>query len=307
MTDEHGKQPAKLDVPDSGPSVSSRALDANSALRDMAESSELFAKLKSSLKKVVIDSRTYYVAEGDTLLDEAQLAAYAIEREAREKLWRAREAASAAGLGTHRTEGQTRGLVAQTQGGKVVKWRPGTVLSYRVIRETFGDRESYDLVVESMRAACMEWEQTCGVDFKHMKELDELPGTAPEGALFTVRAFDAGGEFIAAAFFPNDPKDRRHVLVDPSYYTTDFDRVGVFRHELGHVLGFRHEHIRSEAPPDCPDEELFDTQNMGKYDPQSVMHYFCGEVGSSELRISDLDRSGSQRIYGPPLSDVAEV
>ncbi len=307
MTDERGKQPAKVDVPDSGPSLSSRALDSNSALRGMAERSELFAKLKTSLRKVVIDSKTYYIAEGDTLLDEAQLAAYAIEREARETLWRAREAASAAGLGTQRMEGQTRGLVAQTQGGRVVKWRPGTVLSYRVVRETFGDQDSYELVVKSMRAACMEWEETCGVDFQHKSELDNLPGTAPEGALFTVREFNAGGEFIAAAFFPNDPKDRRQVLVDPSYYSTDFDRVGVFRHELGHVLGFRHEHIRSEAPPDCPDEDLFDTRNMGKYDPQSVMHYFCGEVGSSELRISDLDRSGAQRIYGPPLSAVAEV
>lgn len=307
MTDERGKQPAKLDVPDSGPSVSARALGADSGLRDMAEGSELFAKLKSSLKRVVIDSRTYYVAEGDTLLDEAQLATYALEREARDKLRKAREAASAGGLGTVRMEGHTRGLVAQTQGGKLVKWRPGTVLSYRVIRETFDDQQSYDLVVKSMRAACMEWEGTCGVDFKHLKELDGRPGTGPEGALFVVRAFDAGGEFIAAAFFPNDPKDRRHVLVDPSYYTTSFDQVGVFRHELGHVLGFRHEHIRSEAPPDCPDEELFDTRNLGRYDPQSVMHYFCGEVGSSDLRITDLDRSGSQQVYGPPLSSVVEV
>lgn len=307
MTDIRGKQPDKLDVPESGASVSSRALGADDGLRTLAEGSELFAKLKRSLKTVTVDGKTYYVAEGDTLLDEAQLASYAIEREAREKLWKARAAASAAGLGTVRLEGNVKGLVAQTQGGKIVRWRPGTVLSYRVARETFGDRESYDIVVAAMRSACMEWEQTCGVDFKHLKDLDDRPGTAPEGAVFVVRAFDAGGEFIAAAFFPNDPKDRRHVLVDPSYFSTDFDRVGVFRHELGHVLGFRHEHIRSEAPPDCPDEELFDTKNLGKYDPQSVMHYFCGEVGSSELRISDLDRKGSQQVYGPPLSAVAEV
>jgi hypothetical protein len=307
MTDERGRQAARIDVPESGASVSGRALGSDPALRDLAEGSELFAKLKRSLRQVAIDGRTFYVAEGDTLLDEAQLATYSLEREAREKLWEARRAASEAGLGTVRIEGHVRGLVAQTQGGRIVRWKPGTVLSYRVIRDSFDDQSNYQLVVDSMRSACLEWEQTCGVDFKHMRELDGLPGTGPEGALFTVRAFDAGGEFIAAAFFPNDPKDRRHVLVDPSYYTTEFDPVGVFRHELGHVLGFRHEHIRSEAPPDCPDEELFDTRNLGKYDPQSVMHYFCGEVGSSELRISDLDRSGAQQVYGPPLSAVAEV
>jgi hypothetical protein len=307
MSDSEGKRPTKLEVPESGASVSALKLDADPALRSKAEGSDLFAKLKNSLRKVEIDSQTYYVAEGDTLLDEQQLATYALEREARENLWRARAEASAAGLGTQRLDGNTRGLVAQTQGGKIVRWRPGTVLSYRVARDTFGSKEKYDVVVAAMRAACLEWERTCGVDFKHRVELDTKAGVGPEGALFVVREIDAGGEFIAAAFFPNDPKDRRHVFVDPSYYTTSFDQVGVFRHELGHVLGFRHEHIRSEAPPDCPDEPLFDTRNLGKYDPQSVMHYFCGDVGSTELRITQLDRTGSQRVYGPPLSSIAEV
>lgn len=307
MADPEGKKPETLNVPESGESVSALKLAEDDGLRSEAEASDLYAKLKDSLKKVVIDSRTYYVAEGDTLLDEQQLAAYSLEREAREKLWRAREAVSGAGLGTLRLDGNVRGLVAQTQGGKIVRWRPGTVLSYRVAKATFGSQENYELVVASMRAACLEWEATCGIDFKHLVALDDKPGTAPEGALFVVREIDAGGEFIAAAFFPNDPKDRRHVFVDPSYYTTTFDPVGVFRHELGHVLGFRHEHIRSEAPPDCPDEALFDTRNLGKYDPQSVMHYFCGEVGTSDLRITELDRTGSQRVYGPPLSAVAEV
>lgn len=306
MTDPKAKRPATLDVPETGASFSALRLNADAGLRSDVDASVLFPKLKNSLKTVVIDSRTYYVAEGDTLLDEQQLAAYSLEREAREKLWQARAAASGAGLGTERLDGNVRGLVAQTQGGRIVRWRPGTVLSYRVVRETFS-QDNYDVVVAAMRAACLEWEQTCGVDFKHLVDLDDRPGVAPEGALFVVREVDTGGEFIAAAFFPNDPKDRRHVIVDPSYYTTSFDQVGVFRHELGHVLGFRHEHIRSEAPPDCPDESLFDTKNLGLYDPQSVMHYFCGEVGSSELRITELDRTGSQRVYGPPLSSLAEV
>jgi hypothetical protein len=306
MTDPKGKKSTALDVPESGASYSALKLGEDAAMRDEVEASALFPKLKNSLKTVVIDSRTYYVAEGDTLLDEHQLAAYSLEREAREKLWQARAAASAAGLGTERLHGNVRGLVAQTQGGRIVRWRPGTVLSYRVVRETFS-QENYDVVVAAMRAACLEWEQTCGVDFKHRADLDKKRGVAPEGAMFVVRQVDTGGQFIAAAFFPNDPKDRRHVIVDPSYYTTTFDQVGVFRHELGHVLGFRHEHIRSEAPPDCPDEPLFDTRNLGRYDPQSVMHYFCGDVGSSDLRITELDRTGSQTVYGPPLSSLAEV
>ena len=128
-------------------------------------------------------------------------------------------------------------------------------------------------------------------------------GGAP-APLFTVRRLDSQGRFIAAAFFPNDPVSRRLLVIDPSFFTTSFDKVGVLRHELGHVLGFRHEHIRSGAPAVCPGEDTTDTIDLSKYDPSSVMHYFCGSVGDQKLRISDLDREASQRLYGPPLDQV---
>jgi len=76
----------------------------------------------------------------------------------------------------------------------------------------------------------------------------------------------------------------------------------VLRHELGHVIGFRHEHIRSGAPPVCPHEDTTGTINLTDYDPRSVMHYFCGGVGSRTLEITDIDRTGSQQVYGAPLS-----
>lgn len=300
------KQADTVNVAD-GQSQSALRFESDGAFRQHVEASELFPKLKENLNKVTIDGKTYYVAEGDTLLDENELATYALEREAREKLWRARDAASSAGLGTERLGVGTRGLVAVTQGGKIVRWRPGTVLSYRVVRETFADEDKYNTVVDCMKKSTGEWEATCGVNFEHRQDLDGQAGTAPNGAVFIVREFDAGGRFIASAFFPNSAKERRQVLVDPSFYTTSFDRIGVFRHELGHVLGFRHEHIRSEAPPDCPNESMFDTRNLTKYDPQSVMHYFCGQVGSQDLRITDIDRVGSQQVYGPPLVGIAFV
>lgn len=42
--------------------------------------------------------------------------------------------------------------------------------------------------------------------------------------------------------------------------------------------------------------------DLTAYDPKSVMHYFCGDVGSRSLAITDVDRVGSQLVYGPPLS-----
>src|SRR5690242_12940239 len=107
------------------------------------------------------------------------------------------------------------------------------------------------MVVENIQKAARAWEKACNVVFNYRADLDGSPvGSHLEGVVFPVRELDVGGAFIAAAFFPNDPLERRRVLIDPSYYAPSmrFDPVGVLRHELGHVLGFRHEHIRGCGP-----------------------------------------------------------
>jgi hypothetical protein len=264
----------------------------------------LFDRLYHKAKRIEVDGETYWRVEGDTLLDEEQLRLYAQHQEARR-----------IALAALREAGQplvaSADLVGMTQGNKIVRWAPGVELSYCVLRQTFtsGGEDGYQLVVDSVSRAALDWEKTCGVKFAYKSELDDSDSLRPEGALFVVREFDAAAQFIAAAFFPNDPLNRRRVLVDPSFYDPDlgFDKVGVLRHELGHVLGFRHEQIRSEAPAACPDEDVYDTLNLGDYDPRSVMHYFCGGVGSKELAITELDKLGAQRVYGPPLAEFQLV
>jgi len=179
------------------------------------------------------------------------------------------------------------------------------VLTYCVLSHTFPKVEWYQQAVYNMEQATADWEGTCGVEFEYRREVDESDELRPPEVLFPVRFIDAGGQFIAAAFFPNDPLSRRRLLIDPSAFseTLRFNPVGVLRHELGHVLGFRHEHIRESAPPICPDEDPTGTLDLTAYDPQSVMHYFCGGVGSRELAITDLDRTGSQKVYGQPLAN----
>jgi Astacin (Peptidase family M12A) len=271
--------------------------------------SALFETLKGKLNTVEIDGIKLYIAEGDTLLTEAQLEVYADLREAEIAAQEAAKRADKAGMGMARMGHiAPRGLIAQTRDGQVVKWKKDKVLSWRVAKASFrGNAAHYQLVVDSMKAATAEWESACGVNFEYHPELDSKPGTGLEGMVFVVREFNAGGKFIAAAFFPSDPVARRNVNIDPSYYTTTFDKVGVLRHELGHVLGFRHEHIRNDAPPVCPNEQLWDTQVLTSYDPQSVMHYFCGGAGSHNLAITDLDRKGAQQVYGLPLASQAQV
>ena len=257
---------------------------------------------RSRLKKVTIEGETLYIAEGDLLLDEDQVEVYARQQEslAREQALKAERAAL--GTGDVLEEDPVR-LVGIIIDNKLVRWEPGTILSYRIRKDTFSDA-NYQLVRENMAQATAAWEDICGVKFEYRPEFDESAAIQPSDVLFTVREIDAQGQFIASAFFPNDPKNRRRVLIDPSYYANNltFDRVGVLRHELGHTLGFRHEHIRSGAPAVCPDESTDQTFDFTPYDPKSVMHYFCGGVGSRELALTDLDKTGSQKLYGPPLN-----
>jgi hypothetical protein len=266
---------------------------------ELLDARTLFTRLHAR-PGVKIDGKMYWRVEGDMLLDEDELRAYAQQRAA---LAVAQAAARDAGRGlvamVH--------LVGTTDTGKIIRWAPGVELSYTVLQKTFakGRNAGYELAVDSIRRAVDDWMATCGVQFTHKPELDDSDSLRPPGALFVVREFDAGGEFIAAAFFPTDPVERRHVLVDPSFYSQSlsFDRVGVFRHELGHVLGFRHEHIVSGKPPGCPDEDTYGTIHLTDYDAKSVMHYFCGGLGSKSLAITEKDRTAAQGVYGPPLGE----
>lgn len=253
---------------------------------------------------ILVDGESFTVVEGDLVLDIDQKGLWQDALIARKAAFESQAIIEAAGLRELELSDASTGhasLVGIVQAGKLVRWSPNTILSYCVLQHTFPRQEWYEEVVANMRSATQAWEAICGVRFEYVPELDTSGSVRPDGVLFPVRYIGAGGAFIAAAFFPNDPARRRRVLIDPSYFTTSFNHVGVLRHELGHVLGFRHEHIRSGAPAVCPHEDTSGTINLTNYDPQSVMHYFCGGVGSHKLELTQVDSMGAQKLYGPPL------
>ncbi len=276
--------------------LSAQLLERSPGLQNEIETTDMYTQLKNSLKTIEIDNVEYYIAEGDLLLDKDELLIHSYELEAKYRL---------SNLSHYPIMGSDEGILGIVNNGKIVRWAPGKILTYCVLKSTFRDDEDYKVVKRNMRKATKDWEEVCGIRFKYLSDFDNSPEVQPEEVVFPVRGINSRGKFIASAFFPTYPRDRWSILIDHSYFSTSYNKTGVLRHELGHVLGLRHEHIRSGAPSSCPGDSsgTSNTIDLTQYDPKSVMHYFCGGVGSKKLAISELDIKGAQKIYGLPHSD----
>lgn len=266
----------------------------------MITTSELADKIKEESPIVEVECQALgierskrFIVEGDIGLKESSVASYAARR--------IEIAESAQGL----SDEDFQGLLGIERNGKTLRWLPGKTLTYCVWRPTFPNDTEHAKVVEGMREATSNWESICGIRFEHIEEKDTDDNLSFGDVEFPVLRQSGGGSTIAMAFFPDDALRDRIVWVFDGYFssTSSFDPVGVMRHELGHVLGFRHEHIRPEAPDLFNPESTEHTVEITEYDPMSVMHYVSGNVGDPELQFTSLDRSGARVVYGGPFSE----
>jgi serine protease len=199
-------------------------------------------------------------------------------------------------------------LVIAQVNGLDAKWNQELKqkLTYCVSRD-FGPL--YDAVVQQMASATGEWERVAAVKFVHDASQDAACTASNASVVFDVRPVDVAGEYYARAFFPNEPRAARNVLIDGSSFGLPEDDklqlVGILRHELGHTLGFRHEHTRPESGACFEDNNW---RELTAYDAFSVMHYpQCHGAGDWSLTLTEKDKSGAACVYAPAAGFTMNV
>jgi hypothetical protein len=152
--------------------------------------------------------------------------------------------------------------------------------------------------VNEMAQATREWESHANVNFRYVPGEDGVCNNTNTNIVFSVRPWSSGG---ACAFFPSgDACIARTLVINHSSYTTGIKTSqGVLRHELGHILGLRHEHIR--VPGTSCNTEDSSWRPVTTYDSNSVMHYHSctGSTNTGDYRITALDAQGVKSLYGP--------
>ncbi len=187
------------------------------------------------------------------------------------------------------------GLAVYYSGGKDIKWTASQALNLTYcVSSKFGS--NYSKVVSAMNTATSAWEGAGKVNFVHVSAQDSNCTKSNGNVVFDVNPVNAGGQYLARAFFPNSARSGRNVLIENSAFSAGAPGLdGILRHELGHTLGFRHEHTRPEAGV-CYEDNAW--RALTTYDSSSVMHYpQCNGTNTWNLTLTTKDKTGAGILY----------
>jgi hypothetical protein len=153
-------------------------------------------------------------------------------------------------------------------------------------------------VEAAMQVATASWSDRVGVAYTYLPEEDASCDASNGNVTFDIHPVSGAG-YAAVSFFPDSPRAERSLLVDSSAFAsgTSADLEAILRHQLGHTLGFQHEHLW--LAPACNKQDSCLAVQIANYDVDSVMHLpACrpSEIGGTIETEGDL--VGAMAIYG---------
>lgn len=167
-----------------------------------------------------------------------------------------------------------------------------------------------DSIAANLATAMKDWMDACpecGIRFERVERREN----AVFAVQYVTRTRDSllPPQYTAHAFYPSSSKASWVLRVSSRYRTNhpDYDAVGVLRHEIGHILGYTHEHVAADGNKRAlcgwTGEGLpagMRAVAVTEYDPQSVMHYPCKPLKEKgTFTLSPRDVAGHRALYGP--------
>jgi hypothetical protein len=188
------------------------------------------------------------------------------------------------------------GLIVNRVNGQDDKWSASQALNLTYCVSTkFGS--NYAAVANATLAGAGLWEgATTKVNFTHVASADTNCNVRNNAVLFSIEPTSTT-QYIARAFFPSTADRGRNILVNAVSLQNsgNWEPGDILGHELGHTLGFRHEHTRPEAGTCFEDNNW---RPLTPYDSKSIMHYPQCNGGSSDLEFQPSDADGVRALYG---------
>lgn len=185
------------------------------------------------------------------------------------------------------------------------RWAPEQQGAITYCIESGFSEAELSILLDALALAEANWESVINVNFVHVTREDGSRCTPSNNAvLFQIQPVCCDGQAMPPHFARAERIFRMGTvrLIRNGAGDPEAPLVSLVTHELGHVLGFAHEHASGCSPEDFSAYPGLSQRALTTYDINSIMHY-TGVCGSERggIALTSLDAQGAALIYGRRL------